>query len=377
MPCSTCRPLNGGGSGPCECHIVIDDDRITYTGTGTATDPFVVTADIPPADGPKFVVTFVTTAPNQAANLFMGGCSAGNVMDWGDGTTETFTVGAPAGNADQRRHVYAQPGTYTATYQGTFWNLGSGQAAQSVAVMAPLVSVDRWDYEIRATNLSSAFRNAQNLTTITTQYDMSSVTTMASMLNSTIAFNQDIGGWNTSSVTDMNSMFSGASAFNQDIGGWNTSSVTSMNSMFGNASSFDQDISGWDTSSVTTMASMFLGSSVVFNQDIGGWDTSSVRDMSGMFQNSAFNRDISGWDTSSVDHMGFMFSGASAFNQDIGGWDTSSVLFMNNMFANASAFNQDLSGWNVSAILGNRPPTSFNTGANPVWVQNAAWQPQW
>ena len=59
------------------------------------------------------------------------------------------------------------------------------------------------------------------------------------------SFYSYIGSWNVSSVTTMASMFRGASAFNQDIGSWNVSSVTDMSDMFRSASSFDQDLSGW------------------------------------------------------------------------------------------------------------------------------------
>ena len=193
------------------------------------------------------------------------------------------------------------------------------------------------------------------------------------MFNNSLAFNQDIGNWDTSSVTQMNSMFNGASAFNQNIGNWDTSSVTQMNSMFSGASAFNQAIGNWNTSSVTEMNSMFNGASA-FNQAIGSWDTSSVIGMNFMFSGaSAFNQAIGSWDTSSVISMNFMFDNASAFNQDIGNWDTSSVTDMGSMFNGAAAFNRDLSGWCVSEI--GTVPSSFAAGAASAF--NTARQPTW
>ena len=75
-------------------------------------------------------------------------------------------------------------------------------------------------------------------------------------------------------VTDMADLFRGKS-ITHDITGWDVSNVTTMASMFWGVTGFNQDIGDWDTSSVTNMLSMFDGA-IGFNQDIGDWVTSSV-----------------------------------------------------------------------------------------------------
>ena len=85
------------------------------------------------------------------------------------------------------------------------------------------------------TQLSLRIRKGEDVTCVCT----SNVTDMESMFEYALAFNQNIGNWDTSNVTDMQSMFRSAKAFNQDIGSWDTSSVTDMNTMFFEANSFN------------------------------------------------------------------------------------------------------------------------------------------
>ena len=112
------------------------------------------------------------------------------------------------------------------------------------------------------------------------------------------------------------------SSFNSDLSNWDVSSVTNMASMFHSASLFEGDLSKWDVSSVTNMANMFHSASA-FNSDLSKWEVFSVTDMSFMFQSaSSFNGDLLKWDVSSVTTMVNMFNGASSFKQTLcrGAW---------------------------------------------------------
>ena len=230
--------------------------------------------------------------------------------------------------------------------------------------------IGSWDTS-NVTDMSDMFKRTTAFNQDIGSWNTSSVTNMYGLFYQATAFNQDIGSWNTSSVTNMYGLFYNASAFNQDIGDWNTSSVTTMYAMFYNASAFNQDIGDWNTSSVSNMYGLFY-IATAFNQDIGSWNTSSVTDMSGVFLGAtAFNQDIGSWNTSNVTDMSYMFYIATVFNQEIGDWNTSSVTNMTNMFGGAFAFNQDLTGWCVSNILSE--PTEFSTNCPLTNANKPAW----
>lgn len=111
---------------------------------------------------------------------------------------------------------------------------------------------------------------------------------------------QNISFWDTSNVTTMQSMFNGAIFFNNDISGWDVSKVTNMSDMFRGAAAFNADISIWNTTSVESMYSMFLGARV-FNQNISSWDTAQVRNMDQMFTDASnFSQDLSSWCVSNI-----------------------------------------------------------------------------
>jgi surface protein len=171
----------------------------------------------------------------------------------------------------------------------------------------------------------------------------------ASAFNGELSINEALGYWVTSSVDNFQSMFAGSS-FNQDISGWDTSSATDMSYMFYNLKNFNQDLSEWIVSKVTTFRATFYNCQT-FDASLSKWDVSLVTTFEQTFQRAyVFDSDLSQWNTAAVTNMNSMFHTAKAFNHPIGSWDVSKVSNMRYMFYAALAYKQDLRGWNLASI---------------------------
>ena len=268
-------------------------DNASYSGSGTITED---------------------DTTNTKVSLPLGGAKDVYV-DWGDGTSlQKVTT---EGDID---YIYSSESTYTVKIYGTITSFGKENS--NYTNVEKLTRVESFG-DIGLTNLSGAFREAQNLTYVPNKLPEGVVNT-SYMFAGAKSFNADIGEWIVDSVKDMSFMFASATSFNQDITGWNVGNVVNMREMFSNAKSFNQNIGKWDVQNVVNMRAMFLKANL-FNQDIGGWNTNNANNFSEMF---AF---------------------ATSFNQDIGGWDVGNVTTMEDMFEDVtlSTTNYDalLNGW--------------------------------
>jgi surface protein len=263
-------------------------------------------------------LVFDTTKEADATNtvtLQIGGVGPGGVtVDWGDGTTQSFTT------AGARSRNYATDGIKTVRIYGDLTRYGGSSFANA----SKLTSVTRFNGNTKS--FENAFTFAVNLTALPVQLP-AGVTNTRFMLHLAFSFNQDIGGWDMSSVTDVLGMFNQAIAFNNGgsdaINSWNVSAVTSMERMFYYAQAFNQNIGGWNVANVTDMNNMF-------------------------YEAGAFNN-----------------GGSSTINN----WNVSAVTNMDYMFKEAFAFNQNLSTW-VTGLTAQ--PDQFSENANATWVANKA-----
>ncbi|CAH0447825.1 hypothetical protein SM033_00001 [Vibrio phage vB_VpaM_sm033] len=192
-------------------------------------------------------------------------------------------------------------------------------------------------------------------------WDVGSASTMASMFNGCINFNEDLSLWNVINCNNFDSTFSGCRVFNNgEAAGsstkplaWDINTTASggveMESMFKNAWVFNQDITTWNMSNVDNMLKMFQDARAFNNGNAAGvshavnWDTTRAETTSYMFDSAwAFNGDISSWDTSNIEDMSYMFQDAQAFNQNVDHFDFTSIIpnaGVIRVFKDAVAFN--------------------------------------
>lgn len=227
-------------------------------------------------------------------------------------------------------------------------------------------SISKWDVS-KVTDMSNLFdsnnilyqdienfnNKISNFNEDLSKWNVINVTTMDCMFSGCGNFNKPLcWGDNTKNVKNMDNMFSACGMFNQQLY-WNVSNVTSMVSMFDNALKFNQNLNNWNVSNVTNMKNMFFECSE-FNGNISSWDVSKVNDMNGMFSGCKnFNRNLSRWNVSNVTNMDSMFENCTVFNQDLSEWNVLNIKSMNKMFFGCISFKQNLSKWNISKVTNN------------------------
>tara|TARA_R110000772_G_scaffold7145_7_gene24500 strand:- start:5781 stop:6386 length:606 start_codon:yes stop_codon:yes gene_type:complete len=148
-------------------------------------------------------------------------------------------------------------------------------------------------------------------------YANSVITNMDNMfLNSTSFNDADIITWDVSGVTSMASMFNGATSFNLNISTWVVTLVTSMNLMFNGATSFNQNLGGVTTSvsgspfnfgiNLDTPFDLIPSFQTTSSTTVGGWTTGLTS------QPTNFSSGATSWTNS--DHRPFLSDGTTRIN---------------------------------------------------------------
>jgi surface protein len=233
--------------------------------------------------GTPFLASFQITTTTSPQNFTLQLDSPSNlVINWGDGTTDTYTT------AGLKTHAYATAGTYVMTVlRGTCTRMAFGDTSCTPTLLKAILT------PISASlGLTSAYRMFKDCTGLGNTgwcagfFDAASanITNMTSLFANCTAFNQSVANLNTAKVTSMLSMFYGCTAFNQSVANFNTAKVTDMQYMFYGCTAFNQDISGFILTALTAATQMLQDSGFTQTNydkllDIAtGWPSQAVKD---------------------------------------------------------------------------------------------------
>lgn len=292
------------------------------------------------------------------------------------------------------------PSVITSFLQGFFNACSSFNCGDAPGVAGTRLRV--WEIPNGATNMSSMFSGCtvfnQELDTHIenpglnqyTAWDVSAITSMATMFSGVRNFDRDLGSWDTGNVTTMFAMFSNSTfegGPNKTVGTgldlWDVSLCVNFGRMFfdpvNQFAAFNGYIGSWTLKPGVTNISMniMFRNNKTFNQDIGGWtNTSSLGDTGRMFQSATafnnggvggLNQGMDQWDVTSMSPAS-MFSGASSFDQYLGSWDVSNWTSMAGFLQNTT-MSHDCSLWRptncenfVNAFTGNGVASNFSFG---------------
>jgi surface protein len=283
-------------------------------------------------------------------------------VDWGDGTSDHIT----SYDDDAVTHLYDEPGEYDVTIEGTLegWKFTTEHRIpdhRATSDAPKLLEIRNWgDFDVSVGKNTAVeesdfprnnFAGCEHLeVTADDTPVMREGSSLAYLFSGTpVSQVPGISEWDVSSITTMAGMFYFATNFDDDLSDWDVSNVRNMYRMFCVAESFDGDLSDWDVLQVQDMQNMF-SLAISFNGDLSDWDVSNVEEMSYMFEDAhSFDGDIRDWDVSNVKDMYSMFSRAGSFDGEIGEWDVSNVKRMDRMFhlsgLSTENYNQILTNW--------------------------------
>lgn len=376
-----CRPYDSTGENDISyetCEVILAENGTIYVGVNAyETCVFTITVD-----GPDQILNVITDM--DEGNPLDRSCDC--VVDWGDGTSNHFTIYTDSA----WKHVYATAGNYDITITGRcnapdFLGIGDDcDKVIDIKQWGSLQGAIDWNgafyscYNLECSavdvfgtgvvNLDSTFAFCEKFNGVVNQWDISSVTTLNNTFYQCNVFNSPIDNWNTSNVSNMYGVFENCLTFNRSVNNWNISNVTTIAQMFANCMVFDQPLNNWNTANVVNMDSVLFGCNS-FNQPVNNWVTSKVTNMHDSFNGcDLFNHPLNNWNMSNVTDISGMFSSCDLFNQPLDNWNVSNVTTIRTLFWSCSSFNQSLNTWNTSkvtdmySVFGNC--TSFNQPLN-------------
>ena len=343
---------------------------------------------------PNKLVFVVDTRLQSSTTITFTTSNANYIIDWGDGYIDIIRGAAAYA---QTRHTYTSHGTYiiqtnsinnpvvrgafligilsfgNPTTETSLTYLGGGGG--SFGSCPNLYFIPKDFPRHTSLDLTLSLQNASKLNDPNISlWDVSKVTSMRSLFQNNLIFNQPLNTWNTSNTTSMQNTFANALLFSQDLNNWDVSKVTNFSQMFQRATSFNSSLSGWQlVANNVNCADMFRNATNFQGIGLDSWNTSGVTNMLHMFSHigvNSFNENISGWDVSNVTNFAFMFWSSNInlpFNQNLGSWSVSKGTTFQEMFRGCvSVSNQDLRNWNIAGVNVSNGLDNFMLGKTEV-----------
>lgn len=206
------------------------------------------------------------------------------------------------------------------------------------------------------TTMNRTFNGVQNAQLNLNSWNTSANTSLEWCFGNAAAKSIEVSSWDVSHVTTMASMCAGAQSLTEfDVSRWQTSSLTSLEDAFRYASSLPAlAVSNWDTSRLTSLYQSFQYCAALQSLDVSKWNLENCTTLYCTFNgcSSLMGLNPSGWNTASVTNMRWTFGSCSAIQTlDVSGWKTDAVHRMDHLFYDmASLESLDLSGpgsWNT------------------------------
>lgn len=186
---------------------------------------------------------------NNIITLPVNGSSPNITVNWGDGTSNSYTT---VGN---KTHNYVSDGIYTVTVSGHMSSFNYGDSSSTDLNKPKFIRCLSFG-QIGITNIDTAFKNCSNFVQAPTSIPPA-VTGIRELFRSSLSYNgPEVTGWNISGLSSLRGMFNNATGFNQNIGSWNTTNIVDMSGTFNNATSFNQNISSWSLSGLNSSTSL-------------------------------------------------------------------------------------------------------------------------
>ena len=313
------------------------------------------------AASPEFALKWETTTPNEEIQIGIGSGTFDYVIDWGDGTVETYNTDANIS------HTYANAGDHITKISGDFPHINMGDAGISATFKNKLYEILNWG-DIAWDSLEDAFLSCSNL-------DFYSSIDSPNLQNCTSLFktfqlcttlgnlnggNVDLSNWNVSNVTSIGEfIISYNRNLNVDLSGW----VINANVAFGRLVSrcLELNVTNWDVSNVTNFSNMLNESNNL--KEIAGLDTWNVSN--GVNFTRMFRRvydltslgDLTSWQFAPNANLNAMFFANvvddnldQTSRNSILNLDVSNAVNMNSMFAYTNTSWLNLSNWDVSGV---------------------------